>query len=89
MRSNGTIIVLWLNIGGTRLGVMSPVADHQADPLVGQALDELRQKAERFRVEAHGWATAPPAAEESGRLMKLVLQLHVDVAKFEKETGAK
>jgi hypothetical protein len=52
-------------------------------------IDELRTKAEGFRLEADGWTNAPPAAEESGRLMKLVLKLHVDVAKLEREAGMK
>jgi hypothetical protein len=52
-------------------------------------IDELRKKAESFRQETDGWTSAPPSAEESARLMKLVLKLHVDVAKFERETAPK
>jgi hypothetical protein len=52
-------------------------------------IDELGAKAEDFLREADGWTSAPPSVEESGRLMKLVLKLHVDVAKLERETGTK
>jgi hypothetical protein len=52
-------------------------------------IDELRKKAEGFRIEVEGWTTAPPAAEDRDRLMKLVLKLHVGVANVERETGTK
>jgi hypothetical protein len=52
-------------------------------------IDELRKRAEDVRLETDGWTSAPPSAEESGRIMKLVLKLHVDVAKLERETGPK
>ena len=52
-------------------------------------IDELRKKAEAFRIDVEGWTAAPPAAEDRDRLMKLVLKLHVDVAKLERETGPK
>jgi hypothetical protein len=52
-------------------------------------IDELRKKAAGCRVEVEGWTTAPPAAEDRDRLMKLVLKLHVDVAKVEQETGSR
>jgi hypothetical protein len=48
-------------------------------------IDELRKKAEGFRREAEGWSSAPPAAEVRERLMKLVLKIHVEVAKLERE----
>jgi hypothetical protein len=50
-------------------------------------IEELRKKAEDFRQETDGWTSAPPAAEESGKVMKLVLKLHLEVAKLEREAG--
>ncbi len=52
-------------------------------------IDELCKTAEGFRIEVEGWTNAPPAAEDRDRLMKLVLKLHIDVAKVERETGPK
>jgi hypothetical protein len=52
-------------------------------------IDELRKKAEGFRIDVEGWTAAPPVAEDRDQVMKLVLKLHVDVAKLERETGPK
>jgi hypothetical protein len=49
--------------------------------------ERLRKKAEGFRIEVEGWTTAPPAAEDLDRFMKLVLKLHVDVANVERKRG--
>jgi hypothetical protein len=50
-------------------------------------IDELRKKAEGFRREAEGWSSAPPTAEDRERLMKLVLKIHVEVTKAEREVA--
>jgi hypothetical protein len=51
-------------------------------PLTPEVFD-LRARAEKFKREAEGWATAKPTVEAREKLMKRVLKLHVDVSKIE------
>jgi hypothetical protein len=46
--------------------------------------EELRAKAEEYLRGAEGWTAATPAAEESERLMRRVLELHIEVARLER-----
>jgi hypothetical protein len=49
-----------------------------------QEVDELRERVVIYREQVHEWQQAKPSAEQRDKLMKLVLALHVAVAKAER-----
>jgi hypothetical protein len=48
-------------------------------------VEALRARATECRRETDTWRTSPPAAAERDKLMKRVLNLHVEVAKLERD----
>jgi hypothetical protein len=55
-----------------------------AAPPPSPEVEELRARAEVYRLEAEAWKVSSPTAEERERLMKRVLSLHVEVAKLDR-----
>ncbi len=50
---------------------------HELPP--GPRVRELRGKAEGFERALHAWSVRPPTAEQRAALLKLVLELNVEV----------
>jgi hypothetical protein len=49
---------------------------------------ELRAKAEGFERALHAWSVRPPTEEQRATLLKLVLELNMDVMKLGRGSGS-
>jgi vacuolar-type H+-ATPase subunit E/Vma4 len=50
-------------------------------------VEDLRARAQECLQKVEGWKVAAPTAEERDRLMKRILNLHVEVASMERQAG--
>jgi hypothetical protein len=77
--------------GSTRIAIVEQslldtierLRDLKASPRVR----ELRAKAEGYERALRGWSSLPPTEEQRATLLKLVLELNVDVMTTGREAG--
>jgi FAD/FMN-containing dehydrogenase len=69
--------------GSTRLSIVEKSLDDSMERLselpAGPRVRELRTKAEGFQRALRTWTVTPPTEEQRSALLKLVLELNVDV----------
>jgi hypothetical protein len=69
--------------GSTRIAIVEQSLQDSMERLrdlkAGPRVRELRTKAEVFERALQGWKTRPPTEEQRATLLKLVLELNVEV----------
>jgi hypothetical protein len=69
--------------GSTRLAIVdksiTDIIERLADIPAGPRVRELRAKAEGFERALRAWSVRPPTEEQRAALLKLVLDLNVEV----------
>jgi hypothetical protein len=77
--------------GSTRLAIVEQslidTLERLSDLPVGPRVRELRTKAEGFERALRAWTTRPPTEEQRATLLKLVLELNVEVIAMGREAG--
>ena len=77
--------------GSTRLAIveksLQDTVERLSELAPGPRVRELRAKAEGFERALRGWSVRPPTEEQRGTLLKLVLELHLEVMAFGRESG--
>jgi hypothetical protein len=71
------------NVGSTRLAIVQQSLVDTLERLrempIGPRVRELRTKAQGFERALRAWTTRPPTEEQRATLLKLVLELNVEV----------
>jgi hypothetical protein len=79
------------NVGSTRLAIVEQslidTLERLRDLPVGPRVRELRTKAEGFERALRSWTTRPPSEEQRATLLKLVLELNVEVIALGHQAG--
>jgi hypothetical protein len=69
--------------GSTRIAIVEQslvdTLERLRDLPVGPRVRELRAKAQGYERALRGWSTLPPTEEQRAALLRLVLELNVDV----------
>jgi glutamyl-tRNA reductase len=69
--------------GSTRIAIveqsLSDSMERLRDLKAGPRVRELRAKAEGYERALRGWQTLPPTEEQRATLLKLVLELNVEI----------
>jgi hypothetical protein len=72
--------------GSTRVAIVEKSLQDTVERLAelppGPRVRELRAKAEGYERALRAWAMRPPSAEQRAALLKLVLELNVEVMAF-------
>jgi hypothetical protein len=75
--------------GSTRLAIversLADTVERLSELPPGPRVRELRAKAEGFGRALRGWAVRPPTEEQRSTLLKLVLELNVEVMTLGRE----
>jgi hypothetical protein len=70
-------------VGSTRLAIveqsLADTVERLSELPAGPRVRELRAKAEGFERALRSWSTLPPTEEQRSTLLKLVLDLNVEV----------
>jgi hypothetical protein len=73
-------------VGSTRLAIveqsLNDTIERLSDMPPGPRVRELRNKAEGFERALRAWSVRPPTEEQRSTLLKLVLELNVEVMAF-------
>jgi len=76
--------------GSTRLAIvdksLTDTIERLAELPAGPRVRELRAKAEGFERALRAWSVRPPTEEQRSALLKLVLDLNVEVMGFGRES---
>jgi hypothetical protein len=79
--------------GSTRLAIveqsLSDTIERLSDMPPGPRVRELRNKAEGFERAHRAWSVRPPTEEQRSALLKLVLDLNVEVMAFSRSDAEK
>jgi hypothetical protein len=79
--------------GSTRLAIveksLGDTVERLSEMPAGPRVRELRNKAEGFERALRAWSVRPPTEEQRSTLLKLVLELNMDVMAFSREEAAK
>ncbi len=77
--------------GSTRLAIveksLADTLERLRELSPGPRTRELRAKAEGFERALHAWSVRPPTEEQRATLLKLVLDLNVEVMGFGRAAG--
>jgi hypothetical protein len=77
--------------GSTRLAIVEQslidTLERLSELPVSPRVRELRTKAESFERALRSWTTRPPTEEQRATLLKLVLELNVEVIAMGREAG--
>jgi hypothetical protein len=78
--------------GSTRLAIVEKsildTIERLAELPAGPRVRELRAKAEGFERALRSWSARPPTEEQRSTLLKLVLELNMEVMTFGREPPA-